>query len=117
MFQVVLYFIANIVTILGLSAILPNFEVTGITAAFMFVFFLTLLNFTVIPIIKFLTFPINFLTLGLFHALINILTIGIVANSIKSVELRGDGLDKFFTSIIIALSLSVVHTLISKTNK
>jgi putative membrane protein len=117
MLRVLLYFVTSILTILGLSILLPTFEVTGLYAALMYVIFLTLLNFTVIPVIKFLTFPINFLTLGLFHGLINIFTIGVVANTVKGVNLTGTTTDKFFTAIVIAISLSVVHTLVGKLGK
>ena len=114
MIRVILYFITNILTILVLSKLLPTFEVTGFSAAIMFVISLTLLNFTVIPVIKFLTFPINFLTLGIFHGLINIFTIGIVANTVKGVDLSGSSLDKFFTALIITFSLSIIHSLVGK---
>lgn len=114
MFRIILYFITNILTILVLSSLLPTFEVIGFSAAFMFIVVLTLLNFTVIPVIKFLTFPINFLTLGLFHGLINILTIGLVANTIRGVDLSGNTTDKFFTALIITFSLSVIHSLVGK---
>jgi putative membrane protein len=117
MFRAILYFIINVVTILGLSKLLPTFEVTGLYAAFMFVFFLTLLNFTVIPVIKFLTFPINFLTLGLFHGLINILAIGVIANTIRGIEVTGSSIDRFLTFFVIAVTLSVSHTLAAKINK
>jgi putative membrane protein len=117
MFKVLLYFVINTITILVLSNLLLTFEVTGLTAAFMFVVFLTLLNFTVIPVIKFLTFPINFLTLGLFHGLINILTIGVVANTIRGVDLTGTSTDKFLTSLVIAVTLSVAHAFVGKLSK
>ena len=117
MLKVLLYFITNVLTILILSNLLPTFEVTGYSAAFMFVVFLTLLNFTVIPVIKFLTFPINFLTLGIFHGLINIFTIGVVANTIRGVDLTGTSFDKFLTSLVIAVTLSVAHAFVGKVNK
>jgi putative membrane protein len=116
MFRVLFYFVANIIAILGLSNLLPNFEVSNLTAAFMFIIFLTLLNFTVIPIIKFLTFPINFLTLGLFNALINIVTVGLVANSVKGVELFGTFTEKTLTLLLIVITLSVVQSLVGKLN-
>jgi putative membrane protein len=117
MLKIPLYFVVNIISILALSKLLPTFEVTGLFAAFMFVVFLTLLNITVIPVIKFLTFPINFITLGLFHGLVNIITIGIVANTIVGVQLSGTNTDKFLTSFVIAISLSVAHAFVGKLSK
>lgn len=116
MLRVLLYFLTNIATITVLSKLLDSFEVRDLTASFMFVILLTLLNFTVIPVIKFLTFPINFVTLGLFYGLINILTITVVANTIKGVELIGSGSERFFTSLLIAVSLSVVQSIVGKLN-
>jgi putative membrane protein len=99
-----------------LSGLLPNFEIKSLSTAALFVLLLTLLNWTVVPVIKFFTFPINWITLGLFFSLLNILVIWFVASNLQGagVELLGSGFEKFFTSIIISISLSVVQMVIGK---
>jgi putative membrane protein len=102
--------------LLILSGLLPNFEIKSPSIATIFVLLLTILNWTVVPIIKFFTFPINWITLGLFFSLLNILVIWFVATNLQSagVELIGSEFEKFITSIIISISLSVVQMVIGK---
>jgi putative membrane protein len=118
MSRTLLYFAGNTLMLWILSTLLPNFEISSLGSAFLFVVILTLLNWTIVPIIKFFTFPINWITLGLFFGVLNLIVIQSVASLLSGsgVELGGRGFDKLITTIIIAVSLSVVHTLIGKRN-
>jgi putative membrane protein len=116
MFRTLTYFIGNTLMLLILSQLLPNFEINSLSSAALFVFLLTLLNWTVVPVIKFFTFPINWITLGLFFSLLNILVIWFVASNLQGagVEFLGSGFEKFITSVIISVSLSVIQMVIGK---
>jgi putative membrane protein len=112
MFRVLLYLIANILIVLGLSNLLPGFEVSGVWAAAVFFFALTVLHWTIIPILKILTFPINFLSLGLLGLLINLGAVWLVATNIQGIALIGDATDKFITVILVSLGLSIGKAII-----
>ena len=114
MFRILLYLVANISVVLGLSWLLPGFEVSGIWAALVFLFALTVLHWTVIPILKILTFPVNFLSLGLLGLLINLLAVWVVCTNIQGIELTGDFTSKFITVILISLGLSIGKGLIDQ---
>ena len=67
----ILRFLVNLVVIFGLSRILPGFMELSLTQAGLFVVVLGLLNWTIVPIVKILALPLNFLTLGLVGFIIN----------------------------------------------
>lgn len=108
-----LYPIVNILVILGLDYLIKDsFEVDNLTSAFWFVLILSLLNLLVVPIIKFFTFPINFITLGLFNTLLNLATIAFVSKVIDGVTITGNRLESLLVVVLIAASLSLAHSLI-----
>jgi putative membrane protein len=116
MINILFYFVANVITILGLSKFLDDFQVRDTTSAFVFILALTLLNYTIIPVIKFLTFPINFFTIGIFNGVLNVVVILLLTSVIKGVEITSTGFAKFVTAFIIVITLSVVQSIIGKFN-
>ncbi len=114
MFRSLVYLVGNSLMLLILSSLLGNFEIQSIGNAAIFVVALTILNWTVVPIIKFFTFPINLLTLGLFYAILNVVVILLLARNLPGIELAGEGFTQFITALVISVSLSVVQTLIGK---
>jgi len=102
------YFIANAAVILLMSNVFTNFTVNSWSNALVFVFVLTLFNWTITPILKILAFPLTIVTLGLFNFIINILVVWFTADILEGVDITGDGLTKFGTSLVIAVALSVV---------
>lgn len=99
------HLIVNILVLLLLSFILPNFVIT-ISSAFFVVILLTFLNWTVVPIIKFLTFPINILSLGICYFIINLLTIWLVFDIAGIPAGRNFG-ESFLTSLLVIFALSI----------
>ena len=63
---------------------------------------LGIINFLIKPILKLITLPLNFLTLGLFGLIINMLTIWIVDVLFVDLDIRGLAA-LFWTTIIIWL--------------
>lgn len=112
MFRVILYLIANILVVLGLSWLLPGFDVSSPWAAGVFLLILAILHATVIPILKILTFPVNFLSLGLFSLLINLAAVWFVASNIQGISLIGSSGEQFITIIFVSIGLSVGKALI-----
>ncbi len=109
-----LYFIVNILVVYGLSSILDQFMVDSLATSFWFVLVLSIFNMTIIPIIKFFAFPVNFLTLGLFNTLLNLAVIGFTTNLIDGVTITGDRFSSLLVLVIIAVSLSVGHSLVAR---
>ena len=106
------YLLANILTLLGLDQLLESLEVDSLAAAFLFVLLLSALNTFVAPVIKLLTFPINFVTLGLFNTLVNLAVLALSVQVIDGVRIAGDRVESLLVLVIIALSFSVVHGII-----
>lgn len=105
MFKAIIYFVINVFVVLILAWLIPGFEVTGFWAAAVFLFILSLLQWTIVPVLKILTFPINFLSLGLIGLLINLAAIWFVANNIQGIGITGS--TPFLTLILVALGLSI----------
>lgn len=115
MIRILGYLLVNIIILSFLSWLLPNFHIENWVAAGMFVIVLTLLNWTVIPIIKFFAVPVNFMTLGLVNAVINLIAI-IATVRIMTPDIRIDG--GFGTEVLVAFLISIglgfAHTVVNQ---
>lgn len=107
MIHTLLYLIANVLVVLGLSWLLPGFEVNSFWAAAVFLLVLSILHWTIIPVLKILTFPVNFISLGLLGLVINLLAVWFVASNIKEITLIGDFTSQLFTVILVSIGLSL----------
>lgn len=106
--------IINITVVLALSFLLPNFQVKDFLSALFFIILLTILNWTVVPVLKILTFPLNFLSFGLVYFLINLLAILIAADLLTGVNIQGNLVSRFLTALIISVSLSLIQSSLEK---
>ena len=113
MLRIIFHFLINVLLLLGLSAILPGFKVSGFEAAAIFIVILTILNWTILPVIKILTLPLTLLTLGLFNIILNLAVVIIVANSVPGVLITGSTIDKLFIAAIISLAFALGNGLIN----
>jgi putative membrane protein len=107
MFRGLIYFVVNVLIILLLSNILPGFKVSTIWAATMLIVVLTLLNWTLGVILKFFTFPLNFLSFGLLGFLINLFVLWISLNIPQGITVSGTAFEQFILLLIITIGLSV----------
>lgn len=101
------HLIVNILVLLVLSSILPKFKI-DLTSAFWLTIILTLLNWTVVPIIKILTWPINLLSLGLLYFFINLCTI-FLATALVNVQLGTNFAERILTAILVIFGLAVAN--------
>ena len=113
MFKILWHLIANVVIIYILASILPNFILLNITQVFLFTIVLSLLNWLVVPLVRLISFPVTFLTFGLFNIVITLVTVIVALNLTKGVRIDETGLAYFILLTILTLSLSVSNTLIS----
>ncbi len=74
-----IHFILSFVAVI-LSAKVVGVYYSGWTALVIFTLILTIINWTIKPILKLVTWPINFLTLGLFHLILNVILLMIVSS-------------------------------------
>ncbi|MEE2800851.1 MULTISPECIES: phage holin family protein [Nonlabens] len=92
-----------------LSKILPGASTTGWWSAILVAVVLSLLNFTVKPILQILTFPITIVTLGLFLLIINAVII-LLADWLVG----GFNVDGLWWAIIFSLLLAIGRSLLFK---
>lgn len=104
--SLILRWIINAVALIAITRILPGFEVHSFYSALIVALILGLLNATIRPVLKFITLPINLLTLGLFGFVINALIIWFVSTFIK-----GFNVDGFLPALAAAIILWAVSFL------
>lgn len=100
--------------ILSFFAVLITVNLVGVVysgwmSLLVFTILLVLVNATVKPVIKFFTWPINFLTLGLLHLVLNVLLLMLI-----SYFTPGFVLASFWQAAIFAIVLSLVEWVLFK---
>ncbi len=90
------------------GAILPGVYINGFGAAIAAALILGILNLTVIPLLKFITFPLNLLTFGLISLLLNGLAIKMTSNLMNGFTIVGTG-----TGVIAAVIVSVIQSVLT----
>lgn len=88
------------------AAIVPGFKIKSFWSSFGAAFVIGFLNMLLKPILIVLTFPINFLTLGLFTFVVNACILKIAAKMLKNFEIDG-WVPAIFGAIVLALVQSI----------
>ncbi len=88
--------------------LLPGVSVAGFWSAVIAGILIALANATIGTILRILTFPINFLTLGLMSFIITVLMVLLVDNLMDSFNTTG-----FFSALMFAIVLSVLKMIFS----
>jgi putative membrane protein len=105
----VLNAIAFLITQRIIDHYLPGqFHLKDITAALIAALLLGLINSTVRPVLKILTFPLTLLTLGLSSLGINALCLGFVATQVPGFEIKGI-IPTIAGSIVLSIVSTVIH--------
>lgn len=99
--KIILKLLLTAVAVFALSHLLNGVSVTSLNAALIVAIVLGLLKVFIRPIIVFLTFPITFITLGLFLFVINTLLILMTAHFVDGFQVDG-----FWNALIFSLLLS-----------
>gem|GEM_PF-602602 len=89
------------------SYLTPGAYVDGYMTAIIVAVVLAVVNSTIGPILKLLTFPLNVLTLGLMSLVINVLMVLLVAKIIP-----GFTLDGFWSAFVFAIILALVNMIL-----
>ncbi|GAB4145480.1 MAG: hypothetical protein OHK0017_05120 [Patescibacteria group bacterium] len=94
-------FVVNVAILLLFGILIPKqFPVTEISTAVWFIIVLTLLNWTLVPIVKLLTLPFNIITLGILGVVINGLAI-VLTGSVLQIKI--DLLAGILVSVVLGL--------------
>lgn len=101
--EFLLVWVVTTISLFVLSKLPTGIEVSGLGAAAGWGLVLGLLNAFLKPVLNFLTWPINFLTLGLFSIVINALVFALAAAAIREVNLRHGCLTAIIGSILLGL--------------
>nr|WP_294899042.1 phage holin family protein [uncultured Pedobacter sp.] len=99
------------VAVLLAAFLIPGVSVDGFGSAILVGILLALANATIGFILRILTFPINFLTLGLMSFIISVLMVLLVDSWMDSFHTSG-----FFSAMIFAIVLAIIKMLFN-TNK
>lgn len=97
------YWILSAIALLIVSWIVPGFRIAGLGTALFSVLVIGLLNVTAGVALKVITFPLSFLTFGLFLLVINALILLIASKVVPGFSIRG-----FFAAFWGALVLALV---------
>ena len=87
------------------------------TSLGLFLIILTLLNWTLLPVLKILSIPINFISFGLFNCILNMFIVW-VAMQFNNGAIMNSGvgigylLNLFFISLTITLANTIINTVL-----
>ena len=99
------YLIVNILALLITAYIVPGFDLHNITAAIVASVVIGIINTVIKPLVKFITLPINFLTLGIFGLVLNVLFLMGAAAITPGFEIDG-----YLPAILGSIALSLVSS-------
>jgi len=105
------------ILLMGLAVVLaafliPGVQVDGFLSAIIAGILIALANATIGLILRLLTFPINFLTLGLMSFIITVLMVLLVDSLMDGFNTSG-----FFSAMFFALVLAVIKMIFGSFNK
>ncbi|OGF15217.1 MAG: hypothetical protein A2W00_06395 [Candidatus Eisenbacteria bacterium RBG_16_71_46] len=98
-----LYFLVMAAAMLGLSRVMPGFQLNGWIPAIFAAVVLAVVNTLVKPILFILTLPLTIVTLGLFLLVLNAVMLWLTALLVPGFHIRGMG-----TTLVAALVLAAV---------
>lgn len=95
------------VAIMLAAYVIPGAEVSGFWSAVLAGILIALANATVGTILRFFTFPLNILTLGLVSFIITILMVMLVSNIMSGFTVSG-----FFSAMFFALLTAIIEMIL-----
>lgn len=105
--KISIFIIINAISLYLISNLMDSMYIGSFKSLLILTIILAILNSTVKPILKFLSFPITFLTLGLFSLVVNALVLKLSFMMVSNVDLYG-----FFNAIWASILLSIVNTIL-----
>jgi putative membrane protein len=96
----------------ALAHLLKGIHVTDFWTALVFAIILALLNMFIRPLLVLFTFPVTFITLGLFLLVINALVVLLASKFVD-----GFSIDNFWWALLFSIILSILTSAIDKKEK
>lgn len=107
--KLILHILINTVGIIVATELIPDASVDSIQTAIVLAIVLGALNMFVKPIIKFLTFPITVVTLGLFSVVINVLIVMLAEYFVP-----GFTLGSVLSALIFSIAMSFITSFLNR---
>jgi putative membrane protein len=104
----ILHWLVSGIAVLVTSKLVPGFDIDGYFAALIAAVFIGLANAIVYPVLFWLTFPITFLTLGLFIFVLNGAILKLCAVFLPGFHIESWGA-AIFGSIVLSLVAMALH--------
>lgn len=101
----ILSLLLSALAVLAAAYLVPGVVVDGFIAALIVAVVLGLINATIGLVLKILTAPLNWITLGLISLIINVLMVLLVDNFVTGFSTNG-----FWTAAIFALVLAIIQS-------
>ncbi len=102
MVRLLLHWIVSAVLILVVAHIVPGFHVSGLGAALIAAIVIGLVNGTLGIVLKVLTLPLTFLTLGIFWIVINALMLLLASKLVPGFQITGFG-PAFWGAVMLSI--------------
>ena len=106
MFVMLLHFVIVAAAIILVSQVVKGIEVKNFGSAFLAALLLGVANALILPILMFLTAPINWMTFGLFALVVNGVLLKLVAEFLEGFKVR-----TWMAAILGALLISIVSSI------
>jgi len=91
------------------AQIIPGIQIRSFQTAMLATIVIALVDVTIGPILRFIAFPITFLTLGLFRLVLNALLL-----KLASIFTRGFRIDGFLNALLGSLVLTIVDIVLRR---
>jgi putative membrane protein len=108
--KIILNLLLSAVAVMVAAYIIPGVNIDSFAIAVILAVVLGLVNTFIKPVLTILTFPVTFLTLGLFSLVINGGLILLADNLVDGFFVPG-----FFTAVIFSIVLSLINSLLLNT--
>lgn len=102
-----IFIIVNALSLYIVSLLLDSVYIGSFKSLIILTLIFGLLNLTIKPILKFFSFPITILTLGLFAIIINGVVLKLAFSLVGNVYING-----FFSAIISSILISIVNSVL-----
>lgn len=100
--SLIVNWILSAIGLIIVANLIPGFEVTGFIAALIAAMVIGFVNATLGLVLKILTFPLTFVTLGVFWFVVNALMLKLAAAFVPGFSIQGF-LPAFFGAIVLSL--------------
>ena len=115
MFKHIAFFLVSLICLNLLDNSIDTISLTkNWSGVLIFLLALTAINWIILPLFKFITFPFNFITFGLVNFLINLGGIWLAIKLTSTFTISGNGLDYLFNLFLISITLTASQIISNK---